>query len=591
MSTDTLHLHEDAEVSEKLRLLKSPVVVRQRTDSLPPANRDPNAAPDLTLFGDRFDADTPEFRKHEDASLLELFFDLLFAANFSVFAQNQGVNNHERFKAYVGYFSILWLTWLIVSMYDVRFVTDSVFERICRAIHLGVMMGFAVVSPDFKLEEQKVKSMRTMSIILCISRACVTVEYASILWHIRRFKKQRLPMILQISLTSIVSMIYLGLTFAFQHGDSKAYLAWFVLAAVEVLLSLALAAIFPVLSLRDTHLIKRMTTMTVLFLGDGVVNIAQNVVTIVKGPAAWDALTIGIVTAASATIYFVFLVYFDWMKASHLPTLRQQLWTIVHFPFHLAMVIFMQSFTQFILWSKIVHTLKKVNFEGLFPNEATASTTTQQIVKHLKMAADAFFKDYPPKYQSSWETYDEALANISTLPNHFWTDIYENGFTDDNSLVNQTDSDNFLEYLNNLINCMRNGLLGTFGINIVEDVSDDNKNATATELEKLVTAETVNRFEIVFIYGYIAAGIIIILTALLIVIAQTKPWHIWATIRNLIFFFLGLGLAFVSLISLNDVAEENYKESPMLLPTICIVWFLVLVLTHLRNTPLLFKRS
>ncbi|KAI5463819.1 hypothetical protein BGZ63DRAFT_354066 [Mariannaea sp. PMI_226] len=583
-------MHEDAEASEKLKLLKSPVITNQRTESLPLTNRDPSAAPDLTLFGDRFDQDTPAFRKHEDASLLELFFDLLFAANFSVFAQNQGVNNHERFKAYVGYFSILWLTWLVVSMYDVRFVTDSIFERICRAIHLGVMVGFAVVSPDFKPEDQKVKSMRTMSIILCISRVCLAIEYGSILWHIRDFKKQRLPMILQISLTFIISLIYLGITFAFQHGNSNAYLAWYILAVVEVLLSLALAAIFPVLSLRDTHLMKRMTTMTVLFLGDGVVNVAQNVVTIVKGPAAWDPLTIGIVTAASATIYFVFLVYFDWMKASYLPTLRQQAWTIVHFPFHLAMVIFMQSFTQFILWSKIVDTLNKIDIDSLFPDQVTKSTTTKEIVNHLQKAVDAFFKDYPPKYQISWDNYNDVLTNISTLPNHFWQDFNKYADTDDSSVVNQDDLNNFLSYINSLLNTMTNALLETFGINIVEDVVDDNKNATATELENIVTEQLADRFSLVFIYGYIAAGIVMILMVVLIFIAQTKPWRLWAIIRNAIFFLLGLGLALVSLISLNSTDEANYKGSPMLLPTICIVWFIVLVLTHLRSTPLLFKR-
>lgn len=29
--------------------------------------------------------------------------------------------------AYVGYFSVLWISWFLVGLYDVRFVTDSFF--------------------------------------------------------------------------------------------------------------------------------------------------------------------------------------------------------------------------------------------------------------------------------------------------------------------------------------------------------------------------------------------------------------------------------------------------------------------------------
>lgn len=79
---------------------------------------------------------------------------------------------------------------------------------------------------------------------------------------------------------------------------------------------------------------------------------------------------------------------------------------------------------------------------------------------------------------------------------------------------------------------------------------------------------------------------------ILIIIAHTKPWRKWSIIRTFLFTGLGLGLGLVSLLSLNPTRAENYKASPMLLPTICIVWFIVLILTHIRNPPpLFFKRK
>lgn len=42
------------------------------------------------------------------------------------------------------------------------FATDMDAERVARAIHLGVLVGFAVVAPDFDPSDQKKQTMRTM---------------------------------------------------------------------------------------------------------------------------------------------------------------------------------------------------------------------------------------------------------------------------------------------------------------------------------------------------------------------------------------------------------------------------------------------
>ncbi|KAH7160951.1 hypothetical protein EDB81DRAFT_332783 [Dactylonectria macrodidyma] len=592
MSSETLPTPEQVSANEKLQLLKSPVLI-DRSDSLPLTARE-GGAPDLSLFGDRFDHDTPQFQKHEDASLLELFFDLLFAANYTVFSQTQGVNSPDRFRAYVGYFGILWITWLTVSLYDVRFVTDSIFERIARAVHLGVMIGFAVVAPNFKPADQNLQTMRTMSLILCVSRFCLFVEYGSILWHIRKYKKPRLPMLLQIGVNFVASMVYLGITFRFRHGNSQVYLAWYIISAAEIVLTFGLATVFPVLSFTGTHLMKRMSTMTILFLGDGVVIVAQSVVTIVKSPDAWDSQTIGIVTAAAATIYCVFLVYFDWIKTSYLPTFRQQIWSILHFPFHLAMVLFMQGFTQFIIWSKIMDTLSTLSLDSVFDDvDKLAKATTEVVVDSLYTMINKFFEDYPPKYTATIDNVQWAVGNISLLPDSFWPDLATYITTlDDNDVTNETQFYDFFSNFMNMSTSMENSLIETFGIDLVEEVTDANKNVTESGLESEVNAKMWARFDLVFQYAYIAAGVTLIIMTLLTIVARTKSWSKWGIFRTGIFLALGVGLSLVSTIHFNQTAAYNYKNSPWLLPTICLVWFLVLAITHIRNPPpLFFKRS
>ncbi|KAF4982410.1 hypothetical protein FZEAL_1928 [Fusarium zealandicum] len=578
-------------VAEKLQLFKSPLIQENKSESLAPTDNIVTA-PDLSLFGNRYEHDCPQFQKHEDASLLELFFDLFFAANYTVFSQTQGVNSHDRFKAYVGYFSVLWITWLVVGLYDVRFVTDSLFERAARGIHLGVMVGFAVVAPKFTPDDQNVKTMRTMSIILMVSRLCLAIEYSSILWHIRKYKKQRVPMLMQIAMNFLISIIYLGITFRFRAGNSRVFIAWYVLAGLEVIFTFALAYIYPVLSFQGTHLMKRMGLLTVIILGDGIIVIAQSVVTIVKSTNAWNSQTIGIVTAAAGTVYFVFLIYFDWMKNPYLPKLRQQLWTILHFPFHLALVLFMQGFTQFVIWSKIIDTLNHLTFDSILGDiNAIAKATSESVAKDLGNMTDNFFKTYPPKYATTWVTVQDALDNITAIADDFWVQVAKYSETlNDEDLPADEDLTTFQESFYSIAYSMENSLLETFGIDLVTEVSEDKANANITEngLEAKVNEQTWIRFQLVFEYAYIAAGITLILMVLLAVISRTTPWRKWTIIRTTISGLLGLGMSLVALIIFNPNSAISFRESAWMLPTITLIWILVLLLTHVRNPPPLF---
>ena len=106
---------------------------------------------DETLF------DNPQFEHYESTSNLQLFFDLFFVANLTNFTQRHDINSlaseflPKRYQrpctdlctglaSYIGFFCILWFTWCQVTLYDVRFATDSVIERISHLCHFGVMV-------------------------------------------------------------------------------------------------------------------------------------------------------------------------------------------------------------------------------------------------------------------------------------------------------------------------------------------------------------------------------------------------------------------------------------------------------------------
>lgn len=94
-----------------------------------------------------------------------------------------------------------------------------------------------------------------------------------------------------------------------------------------------------------------------------------------------------------------------------------------------------------------------------------------------------------------------------------------------------------------------------------------------------------------FTYGYVAAGLCLALMVLLAVVARVTPWKPWPVIRTIVIFLLALGMALVALLRLNDDRLSAFLTTPWLLPTLCLAWAAVLVLTHVpHDAPVFFKR-
>lgn len=101
-------------------------------------------------------------------------------------------------SSYVGFFCVLWFTWYQVSLYDVRFSMDSVFDRICKALQFGVMVGFAVIGPQYDptYPNYQYSNFKSLSLLLMGSRIVLACQYASTLWFTKQYVKTKLPLIL-----------------------------------------------------------------------------------------------------------------------------------------------------------------------------------------------------------------------------------------------------------------------------------------------------------------------------------------------------------------------------------------------------------
>ncbi|RDA83517.1 hypothetical protein CP532_4151 [Ophiocordyceps camponoti-leonardi (nom. inval.)] len=534
--------------------------------------------------------DLPEFKRYSEPTLLEIFYDLFFAANYNIFVETQKITNHSRFSSYVGFFCLLWLTWFVVTLFDVRYATDSIFSRLTRAIQLGVLVGFVVVDPSFDALRQNANTFRVLSAILAISRACLVIEYGSTLWHVWGFPRARMPIFLQITVHATAAVIYLGVTFGFtSNRDSKNYIAWYVVAAVETVATLLLSNISPVLDLSDSHLVKRMTLLTVMILGDGIIQLAKDVVTIVENPDAWDPITIGLVTAAVATIYFIFLVFFDWMRSKlYLPPVRLQFWAVLHLAFHLALVLSLQSLTQWLIWSKVWAQLR--NYGNVIdPDNDFVNVTSLDVSQMLNSSVNAFFRLHPKSVnEDGRETINNALEKIITIPDSFWPKTPNQTYWD--MLKNSGNSTDWVTYKSSteiIGTTLDNMLIKAFGIDVEEDVRQhetqlsDESNGGLFQIE--VLDKTWSRCKLEFALGYASAGITIFLMAVLAVIARGTPIKTWPLIRLCIIILVAVGTALTSLLWSNNDASQRFLQSPWVLPTITFVWLFILIITHING--------
>ncbi|KJZ71138.1 hypothetical protein HIM_09492 [Hirsutella minnesotensis 3608] len=558
--------------ADKLHLLSSPVVRRARQGSGNGSQSEGHGAGGAGLeykYTEEED-EIPDLIRHEEPTLLELLVDVFLAANLNIFAETQKVTSVERFKGFIGYFCLLWLTWFLVTIFDVCFVTDSIFARVTRAIQLGVLVGFVVVAPNFDPMDLDSSTMRALSIILAVSRASLTFEYGSLLRHLRRFKRTRLPIYLQMGTHVVASLVYLGVVFAFDHNDNnRGYIAWYIISGIEAIVSILLSNLSPILSLTRTHLMKRVSLLTVLIMGDGIIDLAKEVLIIVKNANAWDAMTVGLLAAAAATTYSIFLIYFDWMKGRYyLPAIRQQLWASLHLPFHLALALHIQSFTQWLLWSKFWTAFNQPII--FYSNESLTSFAARDSVR---AKVDQFLHDYPSQQPTSWDsvintqnTINDALNNITTIPNSFWENPGERapGF------------DIFNQSFSVIGAVLSNTIFLAFGIpnDIVTRPNQPNSAGAmkGAAFQFRAEAETWNLCKLVFAYGYIAAGSTMILMAILAMISRPTPLEAWHKVRYGLVFLLAVGVGVTASLLVDDNRSEAFLKSPWVLCTITFVW-------------------
>lgn len=178
------------------------------------------------------------------------------------------------------------------------------------------------------------------------------------------------------------------------------------------------------------------------------------------------------------------------------------------------MVLFMQGFTQFILWSKIIDVLRNLRGNWITNDVDALSHATSEIVqKNISTEIAKFFTDYRPKYTPLANTVDDALNNITAIPDSFWPQLVKYASTEaDSDLPPKNTTDFFVDIINTLGISMENSLFSTFDIDLTQEFidSDSAKNVTddslGTSFETKINDQTWERYQLVVCYFFLTVN-------------------------------------------------------------------------------------
>jgi hypothetical protein len=197
-------------------------------------------------------------------------------------------------------------------LYDVRFTADCIFERCAKALHFGVMVGFAVVGPAWEPGKatSSLQKYQVLSFILMVSRLVLAAQYAVTLYFVRKHRRTIVPLSLVIGSTLVAALIYGSITAALpketcnlelgvcKQFTTRVHVAWYIISSAEIIITVAISCYWRIISFKGTHIVQRMSLLTLIILGEGIIVICKAISKIVKNGSQFDSSLTGQIVAS-----------------------------------------------------------------------------------------------------------------------------------------------------------------------------------------------------------------------------------------------------------------------------------------------------
>ncbi|KAJ9613475.1 hypothetical protein H2200_003417 [Cladophialophora chaetospira] len=233
--------------------------------------------------------------------------------------------------------------------------------------------------------------------------------------------------------TSSVAALIFGATYRPDATYPNVSIAiWLATSLTEAVLLLSISWQWKSLSICKTNLVERMGTLTLIVMGEGIIAMTDSISRILRTLPTPSGVTFGLSIAVIATCYSIWILYSDHTNAvdkpksgkpekpdiNHSP--HRQIWAILHFPLHFAILMTLKGCAAFMLWWVAVEALTFGPILDLFnlgfsqlPSNYTALTGSE-IHAQLKHALDSITDRYIGNITQTSDIEDN-LRKISTL--------------------------------------------------------------------------------------------------------------------------------------------------------------------------------
>ena len=457
------------------------------------------------------------------------------------------------------------------------------FERICKGAQFGVMTGFAVVGPAYNAgfgddptkSAQSLQAFQTLSMILMVSRLILFAQYGAALFWMRKHRKAWAPMAIHLLVLLVAAMIFLGLFFSFgRSSDDNSLIAWYVVICLEACVILLISGKYTFLSFRKTCIVERLGLLTLIILGEGVIGLCSSIQK-VGTDQKFGADIIGMIICGVVIIYTQWMLYFDQTEVEKVGTIRQLIWTIVHFPYHVSILLLVEGVSQLSVWRKLIDYWDSLWYILNAIPPPTDEASLEKYIEYVQENMTTFFDIFNEGLNHLKYVPPDLSANITNLM-YYWNQTIEAGAD-----VNVTDMTNGAwESFDSIYYQGAVFAAYNFGVEAPEEMVE--KATDPTDILSALISET---FQTIFLYFFICAGLSLILTSILFFFG--KRHKVRGDYLNIFFrSLMGLGLTLISVMATSTNSDfqwsySTYFDSPWILPTVTIVFAVVVVVDNI----------
>ncbi|KAF2839761.1 hypothetical protein M501DRAFT_973451 [Patellaria atrata CBS 101060] len=498
------------------------------------------------------------FSQRHEANTLELFFDLFFVANLATFTTYHAVIDSSTLLAYVGFFAFLWSTWFQITLFDVRFARDSVYERVYKTIQYVVFVGYALVGSAFQPGGKTANNtnFRILCAILFISRTLLFIQYSVVFVFalLHRYNKLYIPLIATALPFLAAAVTFFAMTPLFKEGEEShhgIYAIWWVVMFLEAVFVIGVSCFWKIISFKKTHLVERMGLLTLIVIGEGAIGVTKTI-SKMMGKYGLDAEGCILVLCIIILLTFIWMLYFDNQPHGHYGTLRQQFWSCIHFPLHLSIVGVVEGAQQIALARYVLKNVMKV-VEDVKYYCLEENLEGANLQKALLKVTDYFQLDYNAETAQQYEVILE--------------DIYRIGNTTD---VCSPEA---------LSNVTSTGFPVDFHW-FVYDVSGALFQANGAKLPKDEDPAQIADHTFLTVYRYFWGSVLILLACFIICLVLVRKHHKsdifdWTAITTRILAFVVAAVLLAFKADIEMLAA--FISSPWVLPTLLFLLLIILI--------------